>query len=130
MSSDSDPRLITGRFGSPVSDPSTFVSGGEILVGKLVSTLLGSLWLVVAAGWITVTQTIVQIHISLLDAAAEMYYNIIVAFGENASRAAFVTWGEAFRAATETSPLLAPALFSIEIVVVAGLLVVATRRWA
>ena len=128
-SSDTDPSLITGRFGSPPSDPSTYVSGGEILIGKLVSTLLGSLWLTVAAGWITVSRAIVQIHISVLNAAAETYRQILTTFGSNAVEASQVTWGAAFRASVEVNPLFAPAIFSIEIVVVSGLLVSAARRW-
>jgi hypothetical protein len=128
-SSDTDPRLLTGRFNSPVSDPSTYVSGGEILIGKLVSTLLGALWLTIAAGWITVARAIVQIHVSLLNRAAEMYSQILLAFGTNASRASRVAWGEAFRAAVDASPVLAPVIFSIEIVVATGLILAAARRW-
>ena len=129
MRSGSDGRLWTIYSGYSATEPSRFVSGGEIKIAKLMSTLLGSLWLVVAAGWISITQAIVQIHVSLLDAAAQMYYNIIVAFGTNAARASRETWGEAFRAAVEVSPLLAPALFSIELIVFAGIILAAGRRW-
>jgi hypothetical protein len=106
-----------------------FVSGGEVLIGKLVSTLLGSLWLTIAAGWITVSRAIVQIHVSLLNTVAETYSAIVLAFGEGAAEASRATWGAAFQAAVDASPLLAPVIFSVEIVVVSGLLVVATRRW-
>ena len=128
-SSDSDPRLLTGRFNSPVSDASSFVSGGEILVGKLASTLLGALWLTFVSGWITIAQAIVQIHVSILNAGAEMYREILLALGANAERASTVAWGEAFRAAVDASPVLAPTIFSIEIVIVSALLVGAARRW-
>lgn len=111
------------------ADTSSYVSGGEILIGKLVSTLLGALWLTIAAGWITISRAIVQIHVSLLNAAAEMYSDILLAFGTNATRASEVAWGAAFRAAVDASPVLAPVIFSLEIVVVAGLLVGAGRRW-
>lgn len=109
---------------------STYVSGGEILIGKLVSTLLGALWLTIAAGWITVSRAIVQINVSMLNAAAEMYSDILLAFGANATEASRVAWGAAFRAAVDASPILAPVIFSIEIVVVSGLLIGASRRWA
>jgi len=58
-----------------------------------------------------------------------MYSGILRAFGTNAASASEVAWGAAFRAAVEASPLLAPVIFSIEIVVVFGLLIGAARRW-
>ena len=128
MSAGPDPRLWND-WSPSATDPSAYVSGGEIKIAKLVSTLLGSVWLVFAAGWITVLQAIVQIHISILNAGADMYREILLAFGRNTIEASQIAWGEAFRAAVDANAVLAPAIFSIEIVVVSGLLVGAGRRW-
>ncbi|WP_311170644.1 hypothetical protein [Halobellus ordinarius] len=113
------------------SSASEFVKAGtgEIKIAKLVSTLLGAVWLTIAAGWIAVSRTIVQIHVSVLNAVAQMYSGIIRAFATNTVEASEAAWGAAFRAAVEADPLLAPIIFSIEIVVVSGLLVTASRRW-
>jgi hypothetical protein len=116
--------------GSSLS-PETFLSddGTEILVGKLISTLLGGLWLTVSAGWITVTQAIVRIHIRLLDAASGAVVAIVQAAGAGGAETLRVAWGEAFRAAAAANPLLAPAILSLELVVVSALLLYARRRW-
>ena len=117
---------------SASSPPSDFVKAGtgEIKIAKLVSTILSALWITVAAGWIAVARAIAQVHISMLNAAAGMYSQILLAFGRGATETTQVAWGAAFRSAVEASPMLAPVLFSIEIVVVMSLLIGAARRWA
>lgn len=112
--------LPTGRF---VGD------GGSVKIAKLVGALLGSLWLTVVGGWITFVQAIATVHIRVLDALASMYVRIIRAVGTGGAETIRVSWTSAFRAASEANPLFTPILFSLEIAVVAGLLVWARRRW-
>ncbi len=107
----------------------TYIKDGEILVGKLVSSLLGGLWLAVAGGWITVMQSINRVHIQILDAAAGMVVRIVEAAGGGGAETIRVAWAEAYRAAVAANPLLAPALMTLEIILVSALLLYARRRW-
>ncbi|WP_134671727.1 hypothetical protein [Halorussus marinus] len=106
-----------------------FVDGGEIKIAKLVSTLLGAAWLTVAAGWIMVMQAVVTAHVRVLDAVAAMYVRIIEAAVGGGAETVQASWGAAFRAAVETNRLLAPVILSVEVVLVAALLLYARRRW-
>lgn len=108
---------------------SQYVLGGEILVGKLVSTLLGAVWLTVVAGWITVSQAIVTVHLRVIDAIAQLYVRVIKAFGQGGAETIRASWRSAFLAAVETNELLAPLLLTTEVVVVSALLLWARRRW-
>lgn len=103
--------------------------GTEILVGKLVSTLLGGLWLTVSAGWITVVQAIVRVHLRIIDAAASLYAGVIRAAGAGGAETLRVSWRAAFQAAVDTNPLLAPTIMTLEVVIVSALLLYARRRW-
>lgn len=123
------PILSNSTSGGTGLRASAFTDGGEILVGKLVSTLLGGLWLTVAAGWITVNQAIVRVHFRILDAIADLYVGVIEAVGQGGAKTLRVSWAESFRAATEVNGLLAPMLFSAEVIVVSALLLFARRRW-
>lgn len=107
-----------------------FVEEGEILLGKLVSTLLGGVWLTIVAGWVAISEAIVQVHINVVNAAAATQVRIIRAFGEGGADTLEVGWASAFRAAVEAEPLLAPVIFSAEVVVVTAILLWARRRWA
>lgn len=108
---------------------SAFVDGGEIKIAKLVSTLLGAVWLTVAAGWIMVAQAVVTVHVRVLDAAADMYVRIIDTAISDGAETVRVSWASAFRAAVETNQLLAPIILSVEVVAVMALLLYARRRW-
>jgi len=125
------PKLEGGSGGGTISGPpaSEFIEDGEILLGKLVSTLLGGVWLTVVAGWITINQAIVQVHINLLDVAARSYARMIRAAGQGGAETLEVGWASAFQAAVDAEPLLAPIIFSAEVVVVSALLLWARRRW-
>lgn len=103
--------------------------GGEILVAKLVSTLLGALWITVAAGWITIVQTLAEIEIQILNRAAAAYVAIIRAVGVGGARTIEATWAGAAAASIEASPVLAPVIFSAVVVVTFAILVAARRRW-
>lgn len=120
---------LAGGAGGSV-EASTFISdSGDIRLAKLVGTLLGSLWLTVAAGWIAVANAIARVHIRIVDAAASMYARIIRAYGDGAAETLRVSWAESFQAAVEANRLFAPLLFTVEVVVVTALLLWARRRW-
>lgn len=106
-----------------------YVDGGKILVGKLVGTFLGSIWLAFIGGWISVQTAVAQVHIQALNQAGQSAAAVVTAFGAGGADTLRYTWGEAFRAAVETSPLLAPAIMSVELIVVSYLLIWARRRW-
>lgn len=106
-----------------------YVAGGEVLVGKLVGTLLGSLWLTVVAGWITVVEAIVRLHVQILDAIQQAQIAVLMAFAEGGADAYRESWSAAFRAAVEVDPLVAPAIMSVEIIAVSALALWARRRW-
>ncbi|WP_132060248.1 hypothetical protein [Halorussus amylolyticus] len=111
-------------------EPNAFVEqGGEIKIAKLVSTLLGAVWLTVAAGWIMVMQAVVTVHIRVLDAAAAMYVRVIEAAVGGGAETIEASWASAFRAAVETNRLLAPMIFSLEVIIVTALLLYTRRRW-
>ncbi|WP_435145918.1 hypothetical protein [Halobaculum sp. P14] len=122
------PRTRIGAGGFEVK-PGDFIGSNGIMIGKLVSTLLGALWLVFAAGWITLIRAIVRLHLVPINAAASLYAGIIRTLGGQASQTARLAWGEAFRAAVEASPILAPAIMSAEIIVVVLILAAARQRW-
>jgi len=119
--------LDSGSSGANLS--SEFVSEGEILVGKLTGTLLGSLWLVVVSGWITVSEAIIRIHLVPVRMLARYYTRIIDTIGIEVSRTAEVAWAEAFRSAVEVSPLAAPAILTAEIALVVVVYASARQRW-
>lgn len=121
----SGPKLQGEGSGIPAS---AFVEDGKILVGKLIGVTLGSLWLAVVGGWITVFNAIVQINVEILNAFARMYVRVLTAVGVESSETLEVAWAAAFRSAVEASPFLAPVIFTLEVVAVAGILL-AARRW-
>ena len=122
-------RTSLGQGGSMNLWASSYIKDGEILVGKLVSSLLGGLWLAFAGGWITVTQAIARVHIRILDAAAGTVVRIVQAAGGGGAETIRVAWGEAFRTAAEANPVFVPVIMSLELVVVSALLLYARRRW-
>lgn len=124
------PDMFKGAGSGTVGlDAESFVDGGEILIGKLVGTLLGALWLTIVAGWMTLIQAIAAVHISLLNAFQGMIVSIITAAGVGGAETIRASWGAAFQGAVEVSPLFAPMVFSLEIVLVSALLIWARRRW-
>ena len=123
------PKFREAGGGSSVDETLYVTEEGDLLLAKLVSTLLGSVWLTVAAGWIMVVEAIARVHIIVLDTAGATVVRVIQAFGFGGARTLQVSWGAAFRAAVEAEPMLAPVLFSLEIVVVSALLLWARRRW-
>jgi len=122
-------RIKPGGAGGSVEASDFLAEGGEIQLAKLVSTLLGSLWLTVAAGWIAVVNAIARVHLQLIDAAASMYARIIRAYGSGGAETIRVSWASSFQAAIEANRLFAPLLFSLEVIAVTALLLWARRRW-
>lgn len=123
------PKFDSGDPSSGLS-ASVFVEGSEIKLAKLVSTLLGSVWMTAVAGWITVTQAIVTVHLRILDAIANLYVRVIRATGEGGAEALEASWSSAFQSAANTSPLFTPMIFSLEVVAVSAILLWARRRWS
>ncbi|QLG62200.1 hypothetical protein [Halorarum salinum] len=125
----SGPNLDTGGGGSvPLEEE--FVDGGEILIGKLVGTLLGAGWLVLMSGWIAILEAYVLIHLEALGAVERMYVNIITAIGGGGAETLRLSWAAGFEAAVEASPVFAPVFFSLEVVFATALLIWARRRFA
>lgn len=116
--------LSSVQVGAFLSD-----DGTEILVGKLVSTLLGGLWITVIAGWITVVEAIVAVHVRVLNAMTGLSVGVIRAAGVGGAETLRVAWAEAFRAAAAANPLFAPTIMTLELVLVSALLLFALRRW-
>lgn len=102
---------------------------GNIKVAKLVSTLLGSVWITVAAGWIMVINAIVRVHLSVINAVATLFVRVLEAFGQGGAETLRESWRAAFLSAVEANQLLAPVMFSLEIVTVSALLLWARERW-
>jgi hypothetical protein len=113
-----DPRVFAGSF----------TDGGTILIGKLVSTLLGAVWLTILGGWWAIVSAVVQVHMAMINAAADSYAGIITALGQGGAETIRVTWASAFRAAVETNPLIAPILLTLEIIVVSAIVLEVRRR--
>lgn len=109
--------------------PDDYVDGGELLIGKLVGTIMGSIWLAFVGGWISVLRAIAQVNIQVLNRIEQGWVTVITAFGEGGAETLRYTWGEAFRAAVDTSPLLAPTIMTLELITVSFLLIWARRRW-
>ena len=107
---------------------SSYVDGGELLIGKLVGTVLGSLWLTVVSGWITVTEAIATVHIRFIRAGGNAYAGILESLGREAQATIATSWAAAFEASVEVNPLFAPAIFSAEILVVVAIVLVLRRR--
>lgn len=116
-----------GGGGIPVNS-SAFVDGGEIKIAKLVGTLLSALWLVIVSGWITVANAIVTLHIRLIGALEDLFVGVITAIGVETAETFRLGWRSAAEGALTVSPLLAPAIFSLEIVLVAGIVLAVRRR--
>lgn len=116
-----------GGGGIPVNS-SAFVDGGEIKVAKLVGTLLSALWLVIVSGWITVANAIVTAHIRIIGAVEDLYVNLITSIGVGTAETFRLGWRSAAEGALTVSPLLAPAIFSLEIVFVATIFLSVRRR--
>lgn len=106
-----------------------YVDGGEVLIGKLVGTSLASIWLAFVGGWIGLITTVARVHIRMIRTIEGVYVSVITAFGEGGAETLRYGWSEAFRAAVDTSPLLAPAIMSLELIAVSWLLLWARRRW-
>ena len=130
-----DWRLDSGGGGSGSSSVTTgtviaedYVEGGEILIGKLISTALGAIWLTVAGGWIAIVDAIVSVHVALLLRASEAYVSVIEAIGSGGEETLRVGWAAAFRSAVEADPLLAPIILTLELTVVAGIALTFRRR--
>lgn len=125
----SGPQMDSGTGGS-VELAETFVTGdGGIKVAKLVSTLMGSLWLVTAAGWISIANAIAQVHIAILEAFAGYYTSAVRTLGLGGARVARANWGAAAESAFELDPLLAPLVLTLELIVVSGLVLWTAERW-
>ena len=105
------------------------MDGGNIKIAKLVSTLLGAVWLTAVAGWITINQAIVTVHLRILDAVATVFVRVIQAVGGGGAKTLRESWRAAFLSATQTSELFAPLIFTVEIVLVSALLLWARERW-
>lgn len=108
---------------------SEFVDGGTVLTGKLVGTLLGSIWLVFASGWIAVVNAIVTINLVPIRGLEMLYTRIISTFGREAAATSQLVWSEAFRAAVDASPVLAPAIMTAELAAVWLILEAGRQRW-
>lgn len=126
--SSSGPKLEGGSWGVGASE---FIEAGtgNIKLAKLISTLLGAVWLTAAAGWIIITQAIVTVHLRVIGAVATLFTRVIRAFGQGGAETLRESWQAAFLSATQMSKLFAPLLLTVEIVVVSALLLWARRRW-
>lgn len=94
----------------------THVADGKILYAKLLGTVLGSIWLVLVGGWITVTEVIVNVHVHVLNTIQAQLVRVIDAiFGDGADLIT-ASWGATYRAAVETEPILAPLTLVVEVV--------------
>ena len=119
----------SGTGGTSTTNAYLSEDGTKILVGNLVGSLLGGLWLTFVGGWISVGEAVARVHIRILDAIAGLYSGVLRAFGVGGAQTLRVSWAEAFRSATAADPVLAPLLLTMELVVVSWLLVYAQRRW-
>jgi hypothetical protein len=119
--------LDRGGGGSLVA-PRHFVDDGEILIGKLTGTILGSIWLTAVSGWITISRAIATVHVRFLLAGRDAYVAIFETLGQEAQATFLESWAAAFQASVEVNPLLAPAIFSAEILVVVAILLALRRR--
>ena len=101
-----------------MSDPlsGSFIKNGAIQYGALFSALLGAGWLVFVGGLITVWNAIVTLHVRLLEQAQIQYVRLINAVLGGGAELSRASWAIAFEAAVDTAPLLAPALFVLEVV--------------
>jgi hypothetical protein len=117
--------------GTPIGSSSlagNYTDGGTILIGKLVSTLLGAVWLTVVGGWWAIASAVVRVHMAMINAAANGYAGIIDAVGQGGAETIRVTWASAFQAAVETNPLFAPILITLEVIAVSAIFLELRRR--
>ncbi|EMA24635.1 hypothetical protein [Haloarcula argentinensis] len=114
----SDPRVLAGSY----------TDGGTILIGKLVSTILGAVWLTFVGGWWAIISAVVEVHVAMINAGADGYAGIIRAMGQGGAETIRITWASAFRAAVETNPLFAPILLTLEIIAVSAIFLELRRR--
>lgn len=117
-----------GTLGSPGSLAGNYTDGGTILIGKLVSTLLGAVWLTFVGGWWAIVSAVVRVHMAMINAAANGYAGIIDAVGQGGAETIRVTWASAFQAAVETNPLFAPILITLEVIAVSAIFLELRRR--
>jgi len=118
-----------GGSGSGASfDPGAYVDDGRILYGKLLGTLLGAGWLTWIGGWIAVERAIVSVHMQVIRAAQQMYVRIINAVLLGGAQTIRHSWAEAYQAAVETSPVLAPLTLILDIIVVSAVLLYVKRE--
>lgn len=123
---------ISGPGGGGGSDSvlaSEFVDGGSIKTMKLMGTALGAVWLTFASGWIALMNAFARLHMAPINAAASLYATVLRTVGDEAVSASTLAWGEAFRAAIEVSPVLAPAILTAELLLVGAMFTEARRRW-
>lgn len=125
-----DMDLTSGGSGgsSGTAAAGAFVDGGEVLIGKLVSTLLGAVWLTVVGGWYAITSAITRVQIALINSVRNAQVAIIRAVGAGGAETIRVGWASAAQAAVETSPLFAPLLLTMEIILVSAVALTVRRR--
>ncbi|QHS17786.1 hypothetical protein GWK26_11870 [haloarchaeon 3A1-DGR] len=115
-----------GRFDPVLAGD--FVEDSEILVGKLIGTLLSAFWLAVVSGWLTFAETIATIHIRVILSFRDAYVTLFETLGQEAEATFLESWATAFEASVEVSPLFAPAIFTVELALVAAIVLVFRRR--
>lgn len=114
---------------SSVSAEEFVGDGGDVMVGKLASTVLGATWLAFVTGLNGIFTAFAQVHIEILRSVGSLYSAVITAYGQGGAATLRLGWGSAFRAAVDASPLFAPVLMSLELGLIAVILVWARRRW-
>ena len=110
---------------------SEFVTdAGKVRILELLGVMVSSLWLTLTGGWSYLQREVTTLLIREVRAVELAYTTFITdTFGSAAGTIRY-SYAVALESAIETSPILAPALFTLQLLVVFSLVEIARRRFA
>jgi hypothetical protein len=108
-----------------------FITGsGKVRIGQLIGVMISSVWLTITGGFAYLQREVTTLLIREVRALEGVYATLIRSTIGSAAGTIRYSYATALESAIATSPILAPGLFTLQLLVVFSLVEIARRRFA
>jgi hypothetical protein len=102
--------------------------GGKVRIAELLGVMLSSLWFTLTGGWSLLQREVTTLLIREVQAVENAYAGVISAFFGQGAETIRYSYAVALESAISSAPILAPALFTGQLLVVFSLVEIGRRR--